>query len=79
MRSRLPCRSVLMPLSLLAMTFCLAACNLPTATLTDATNGSVAAVCRAWPVVTYSSKDTAQTQKEARASNAARTAWGCSP
>ena len=35
----------------------------------------VADVCRAWKPVTYSSRDTEQTQNEARANNAARDAY----
>jgi hypothetical protein len=61
---------------LLAMTFSLAGCLSTSTTRTDATEAAIVAdVCRAWPVVTYSSRDTEQTQTEARANNAARDAY----
>jgi hypothetical protein len=34
-------------------------------------------VCASWHPVSWSSKDTTQTIKEAKANNAARKAWGC--
>jgi starvation-inducible outer membrane lipoprotein len=63
----------------LAMTLLLAACSQTPKTLTGATDDAalLAAVTRqlcakAWRPVTYSSRDTEQTQREARANNAAR-------
>lgn len=79
--------SVWMRLPLLGMMFFLAGCSPTTTTLTAATNliGNSQAMqtdtrlaadaCRAWKPVTYSSRDTGQTQLEARASNAAREAY----
>lgn len=59
--------------------FLLAACQSIQSTLTGGTDtaekavASIAAdVCRAWRPVTYSSRDTEQTQTEARANNAAQ-------
>lgn len=64
-----------MPL-LLATTFFLAACSQTLTTQTVATDKIIAAdVCRAWPRTTYSSRDTEQSQREAQANNAARSAY----
>lgn len=67
------------PLSMLALTCCLAGCSLTTLTRTGGISDAavVQSVCRSWAPVTYSSKDTPQTQLEVRAGNAAREAWGC--
>ncbi len=62
---------------LLVTTFFLTACSPTTTTLTAETDASITRnVCsKAWRPVTYSSKDTEQTQREARANNAARDAY----
>lgn len=63
-------------LSMLATVFLTAACSPTTQTRIAGTEGQLAAdVCRAWLPVTYSSRDTDQTQIEARANNAARAAY----
>lgn len=74
--------SALKTLSALGMTLCLAGCqSIPTipiaATETPAQVEArlAAKTCKAWPVVTYSSRDTEQTQLEVRGSNAAREAY----
>ncbi len=60
----------------LATTSFLAGCSPTTSTLTVETEGAIAAgVCQAWKPVTYSSRDTEQTQLEARANNAARASY----
>lgn len=68
--------NVLTPLSLLAMTCSLAGCGLTRSTRTVETN-VVQEACKAWAPVSYSSRDTPETQKEARGNNAARLAFGC--
>ena len=62
---------------LLGMTFLLAGCLLTPRTQTAATSDIhiTAGVCSVWKPVTYSSRDTDQTQLEARANNAARKAY----
>lgn len=66
------------PLLMLAMMCFLAACQSSPATRIAATDAAVAAdVCSVWRPVTYSSSDTDQTRREARANNAARLAYGC--
>lgn len=63
-------------LLLLATTWLLTGCSPTTTTLTAATDERVASgVCAVWLPVTYSSRDTDQTQLEARANNAARDAY----
>lgn len=73
--SRTTALSVLMTLG---MTLSLAACS-PTLTTqtaaTEADRSIAAGVCRVWVPVTYSGRDTEQTQIEARANNAARVAY----
>lgn len=71
-----PIASASTALSLLATTFFLAGCSPTLTTRTAATEAAIAAdVCRAWQPVTYSSRDTEQTQLEVRATNAARAAY----
>lgn len=66
---------------LLAMMCVLAACSPTLTTLTGGTDAPAAEasisadVCRAWKPVTYSSRDTGQTQLEARANNAGRDSY----
>lgn len=66
---------------MLAMTLLLVGCQSIQTTLTGETEvakaeRSIASdVCRAWKPVTYSSRDTPDTQLEARSNNAARTAY----
>ena len=51
-----------------------------TTTGTGATDPEAArptAVCLVWKPISWSSRDTDQTIREARANNRARTAWGC--
>ena len=68
-------------LSMLAMTFLLVGCQAIPMTLTGGTEAAkadaeiAADVCRAGKPVTYSSRDTPETQLQARANNAARTAY----
>lgn len=58
-------------LSVLAMTLFLGGCN-----QTAKTNSVVIdPACMAWPNVTYSSKDTPETQTQARANNAAKAVY----
>lgn len=65
-------------LTLLAMTFLMVGC---TQTLTtrsagiEADKAAAGAACKAWKPLTYSSKDTDQTQLEVRGNNAARGAY----
>lgn len=62
----------------LGMTSFLAGCSPTLGTPTAATEADTAAaagVCRVWTPVTYSNRDTEQTQLEARANNAARKAY----
>lgn len=69
-------RSASIGLWMLAMTSCLAGCQLIPPTRTAATETAIVSqVCRAWVPITYSSKDTAQTVLEVRANNAAREAY----
>lgn len=76
MSSRSSIASALIVLSALATTCLLAGCSPTLSTQTAATEAGIAAdVCRAWQPVTYSSRDTEQTQVEARANNAARAAY----
>lgn len=68
----------LLGLKLLVMTCFLAGCQLTPATQTAAIEidrNVVESVCETWKTVTYSSRDTEQTQLEARANNAAREAY----
>lgn len=71
----------LKPLLALATTFFLAACSPTLTTLTGGTddetwNAVTRRLCaEAWRPQTYSSRDTDQTQLEARANNAARDAY----
>jgi hypothetical protein len=62
---------------LLAMMLSTTACTLTTTTLTAETDAQItSAICtKAWRPVTYSSRDTEETQREARANNAARDAY----
>ncbi len=70
--------TVLTPLFVLGTMCALGACSLTLGTRTAATETRIVAdVCRAWSATSYSSHDTAQTQREVRANNAARTAFGC--
>jgi uncharacterized lipoprotein YajG len=63
-------------LLMLATTSFLAGCSPTSSTLTVETESAIAAdVCQAWQPVTYSSRDTEQTQLQARANNAARAAY----
>lgn len=65
-------------LTLLGMTSLLVGCQLTQTTETAAINLDrelTAQVCDVWKPVTYSSRDTDQTQLEARANNAAREAY----
>lgn len=63
-------------LFVLAMTFALAGCLSTRTTRIAETDAAIAGqVCQAWRVVTYSSRDTEQTQREAAANNAARAAY----
>jgi len=65
-------------LTLLVMTFSMVGC---TQTLTthsagiEADKEAASAACKAWKPLTYSSKDTEQTQLEVRGNNAARGAY----
>ena len=69
-------RSVWTLLLPLGMIFCLAGCQTIQPTRTAATDQRIAAdVCKAWTPVTYSRRDTPETQTEARANNAARAAY----
>lgn len=79
MRFCLPSGTALRLLSLPVMLLSLGGCQtILGRTLTEGTSAAVVTdVCRAWRPVTYSSRDTAQTQTEARANNAAREAFGC--
>lgn len=77
MRSPLRSHSALTLPLLLLMTCGVAGCLTTQSTIPTAETSLVREVCRAWPVVTYSSKDTAESQREIRASNAARLAFGC--
>lgn len=65
-------------LKLLAMT-CLVAGCVPTLTTQtaaiEADRVTAAQVCKVWVPITYSSRDTEQTQTEVRANNAARKAY----
>lgn len=73
-------------LALFTMTSSLAGCQSILQTLGTGTTGQaevvdqavVADVCSAWPNVSYSGADTEQTQREARANNAARAEY-CAP
>lgn len=56
-------------LSVLAMTAC------QSATVTAVSSQSIAVVCDVWTPTTYSSRDTAETQMEIVAANAARDAF----
>lgn len=70
--------SVLTGLKLLGTTFWLAGCTLTPTTQTAAIELDAEitqSVCGVWKVVTYSSRDTEQTQLEVRANNAARGAY----
>lgn len=66
---------------LLVTLFLLASCSPTLTTLTGGTSAAVteqsiaADVCRAWKAVSYSSRDTPETQVEARANNASRDAY----
>lgn len=63
-------------LKMLAMMFCLAGCSLTTTTRTKETDARITAgVCTVWKPITYSSKDTPQTQLEVRGNNAAQKAY----
>lgn len=76
MSLKLPKASAFVMLPLLGMTFCLAGCLPTLMTRTGEIDGKVTAgVCAAWLPVTYSSRDTEQTQLEVRANNAARKAY----
>src|SRR5688500_3002171 len=64
-------------LPLVALALILSSCA---TTDTDATRGAagaaaIARICNAWPPVTWSSRDTAETIREAKANNAARLAF----
>lgn len=65
-----------MLLLLPVLILCLAGC-LSTQTARSVETRLVSDVCRAWPIVTYSSKDTEQTKREAEAAYRARIAFGC--
>lgn len=63
-------------LLVLATTFFLAGCQQTLTTRTDATEANIVRdVCRAWPITTYSSRDTEETILGNRANNAARSAY----
>lgn len=70
--------SALVGLKLLGTTFWLVGCTLTPTTQTAAINldtDLARSVCEVWVPVTYSSRDTEQTQLEVRANNAARGAY----
>jgi hypothetical protein len=78
MRYSLPSTGGLMLLLPLATMFCLGGCSLTLGTSIGAIDAAVVTrVCTAWAPVTYSSKDTPQTQIEVRGNNAARVGFGC--
>lgn len=78
MRFCLPWINARTPLWLLPMTFALGGClSIPTALRGETEAGVVLTACRALPLVTYSSKDTEQTRREAEAAYRARLAFGC--
>lgn len=63
-------------LLMLATVWLLVGCQTIQTTPTDETERRIAAdVCRVWLPVTYSSRDTPETQIEVRAGNAARNAY----
>jgi hypothetical protein len=67
-------------LFVLAVMFWLAGCSSTLTTRTVETETAIVAdVCRAWLPITYSSRDTDQTQLEVRAGNAAREAYCMEP
>lgn len=66
---------------MLGTTFCLGGCLPIQTTQTGAIEADqvvVTSVCRAWLPISYSSRDTEQTQLEVRANNAAQSAY-CRP
>lgn len=65
--------SLLVLLSL-ALTSCEALTSIG---VTDPEGARPTAVCQVWLPVTWSTRDTEQTIREARANNRAREAWGC--
>ena len=63
---------------LLGMMFLVVGCSQTLSTQIGEIDRSIAAgVCKAFPAITYSSRDTERTQLEVRAHNAARVAYGC--
>jgi hypothetical protein len=68
-------RAARMLLPLLAMLFVTGCLSTPKTRIGETEAAIVADVCRVWLPVTYSSRDTAETVLEARANNAARSAY----